>query len=286
MVFAVIGGDGRQVSLAAQLAAEGHVVRAFALEKAMLPAGVIHTDTAAEAVGGADCVVLPLPALARRGYLNAPLAAEPHCIGEVIGAMPPGGLACAGMHDDYMRTLAALQGVRLRDYYQREELLAVNAVATAEGTIGILLGETRTTLWLSRVLILGWGRLGKALAPRLSALGARVAVSARRAGDMGWVAACGFDPLDTRSLEGRLGDFDIVVNTVPAPVLTAGRLGELKPSALVVDLASKPGGVDFAAAEALGLKTLHALSLPGKWAPDTVAAAIKEAVFNILAEEL
>lgn len=286
MVFAVIGGDGRQASLAAQLSAEGYVVRVFAMEQAALPAGVIHTDTAAEAVDGADCVVLPLPALARRGYLNAPLAAEPHCIGEVIGAMSPGQLACAGIHDDYMRTLAALQGVRLRDYYQREELLAVNAVATAEGTIGILLGETRSTLWQSRVLILGWGRLGKALAPRLSALGARVAVSARKPGDMGWIAACGFDPLDTRSLEGHLGGFDIVVNTVPALVLTAGRLCELKPSALVIDLASKPGGVDFAAAETLGLRARHALSLPGKWSPDTVASAIREAVFNILEEEL
>ncbi|NCB50565.1 MAG: hypothetical protein EOM54_01605 [Clostridia bacterium] len=285
MVFAVIGGDRRQAHLASQLMMGGNIVRASAMEEAKLPSGIIHTGTA-EAVDGADCVILPLPALSKRGYLNAPMATEPHCIGEVFGAMSPGQLACAGMPDDYMRTLAELQGVRLRDYYLREELLAINAVATAEGAIGILLGETRRTLWNSSILLIGWGRLGRSLAPRLRALGAHVSVSARKPGDLAWISAGGFVPLDTRVLEGRLGGFDIVVNTVPSLVLTAGRLRELPPSALVLDLASKPGGVDFEAAEELGIKTLHALSLPGKWAPETAAAAIRDAVLNILDEEL
>lgn len=285
MVFAVIGGDRRQAHLAKQLAADGNIVRTSAMEKAELPAGISHTGTA-DAVTGADCVVLPLPALEKRGYLNAPMASEPHCIGEIFGAMSSGQLACAGMPDDYMRTLAELQGVRLRDYYLREELLAKNAVATAEGAIGILLGETRKTLWNSNILIIGWGRLGRSLAPRLHALGAFVSVSARKPGDLAWIAACGLAPLDTRALEGRLGSFDIVVNTVPSLVMTAVRLRELPPSALVLDLASKPGGIDFEAAAELGVNTLHALSLPGKWAPETAAEAIKEAVLNILGEEL
>lgn len=284
MVFAVIGGDRRQAHLAAQLMADGNVVKAAAMEEAALPAGIIHTGMA-EAVDGADCVVLPLPALMKRGYLNAPMASEPHCIGEVFGAMSPGQLACAGMPDEYMRTLAELSGVRLRDYYLREELLAKNAVATAEGVIGILLGETRKTLWNSSILIIGWGRLGRSLAPRLRALGAHVSVSARKPGDLAWIDAGGFVPLDTRMLEGRLGGFDLVVNTVPSLVLTAGRLRELPASVLVLDLASKPGGVDFEAAEELGVKALLAGSLPGKWAPETAAAAIREAVLNILEEE-
>lgn len=285
MVFAVIGGDMRQAHLASQLLDDGHDVRASAMDDAELPIGMVHTGTA-EAVDGADCVVLPLPALIKRGYLNAPMARGPHCIGEVFGAMSAGQLACAGMPDDYMRTLAELSGVRLRDYYLREELLAKNAVATAEGAIGILLGGIRKTLWNSNILIIGWGRLGKTLAPRLRALGAHVSVSARKAGDMAWAGVCGFVPLDTRMLEGHLSGFDIVVNTVPSLVLTATRLRELPAQVFVLDLASKPGGVDFEAAEDLGIRTMHALSLPGKWAPETAAAAIREAVLNILDEEL
>ncbi|HBD86006.1 MAG TPA: dipicolinate synthase, partial [Clostridiales bacterium] len=239
MIFAVFGGDKRQARLAAQLKSDGHTVRAFAMEGAELPAEVIHfSEITRGAVSDADCVILPLPASVKRGYLNAPMAAEDHCIGEVFGAMLPGQIACAGITNDYMRSLAELQCVQLFDYYTREELLAINAVATAEGAIGILLQETDAALWQSRILILGWGRLGHALAPRLQAFGARVSVSARNPGDIAWISAGGFEPLDTRRLESRLGGFDILINTIPSLVLTADRLRELRPSALVIDLAS------------------------------------------------
>jgi dipicolinate synthase subunit A len=286
MVFAVFGGDERLSRLAAQLVADGHEVRAFAMEEAELPPGTLRPEITAESVVGVDCAVLPLPASVKLGYLNAPMAAEAHCLGEVFGAMRPCQLVCAGMPDAHTLELAERRGLIIRNYFAREELLAINAVATAEGTIGILLAVTAYTLWRSRILIIGWGRLGKALAPRLRALGAEVSVSARKPGDMAWIAAGGFNPLDTRSLEGHLGSFDIVVNTVPSLVLTTTRLRELPAGVFVLDLASKPGGVDFDAAKALGIKTLHALSLPGIWAPETAAAAIKEAVCSILKEEL
>ena len=54
---------------------------------------------------------------------------------------------------------------------------------------------------------------------------------------------------------------------------------------MIVDLASRPGGVDDTAAEELGVKSILALSLPGKVAPATAGAIIKDAVMNILEEE-
>lgn len=284
MVFAVLGGDERQARLAAQLLADGHEVRAFALEVAALPAEIAHCEEAALALRGADCAVLPLPVMGKMGYLNAPMTAEPRCIGEVFGAVAPGQLVCAGMPDAYVRGLAEKSGALMRDYYTREELLAVNAVATAEGALAVLMNETPRTLWKSRVLLIGWGRLGKALAPRLRALGAFVAVASRKSGDMAWTEACGFEALDTRALEGHLGGFDIVVNTVPSLVLPAPRLCELPRETLVLDLASRPGGVDFEAARALGVRVVWSLGLPGRWAPETAAGAIREAIYNILEE--
>ncbi|MEG1633966.1 MAG: dipicolinate synthase subunit DpsA [Oscillospiraceae bacterium] len=285
MVFAVIGGDERQVRLAVQLLRDGHEVRTFAMEVAALAPGIKHSDGAYEAVRGAECVVLPLPTSVKKGYLNAPLGSEAHCIGEILGAMEPGQLAACGMPDADTSAMARRRGVVLRDYYLREELLAENAVATAEGAIGVIMKETVETVWKKRVLIIGRGRIAKALAPRLKALGALVAVSARNAGDLAWIETDGFEALDTRALEGCLGGFDIVVNTVPSLVLGMQRLSELPQSALVIDLASKPGGVDFEAAQVLGIRTLWAQGLPGKWAPETAASAIRKAVYNILEEE-
>ena len=52
----------------------------------------------------------------------------------------------------------------------------------------------------------------------------------------------------------------------------------------MLDLASKPGGVDLAAAGELGLTVIWALSLPGKVAPVTAGAAIKTTIYNMLHE--
>ncbi|MFR2331473.1 MAG: hypothetical protein ACLS63_00345 [Flavonifractor plautii] len=59
---------------------------------------------------------------------------------------------------------------------------------------------------------------------------------------------------------------------------------DLKPGCLVIDLASKPGGVDFDAAARLGVKAFWALSLPGKVAPVTAGKSIKTTIYNILTE--
>ncbi len=285
MIFAVIGGDERQARLSAQLLSGGHLVRVFALEVAALPAGTYHCETAAEAVRGADCVVLPLPMEGARGYLNAPLAAEAHCIGEVLGVATAAQTVCAGMPGAEAVALAGRRGVTIEDYYAREELLAKNAVATAEGAIATLMGETAGTVWGSRALIIGRGRLGRALAPRLRGLGAELTVASRTPGDMAWARADGYAALDTRRLDGELEGFDVIINTVPSLVLTTSRLAELRPGALVIDLASKPGGVDMEAARMLGVRAVWALSLPGKWAPETAAQAVREAVCNILREK-
>ena len=61
-------------------------------------------------------------------------------------------------------------------------------------------------------------------------------------------------------------------------------LEKLPRGALVIDLASLPGGTDFAAAEELGLHAEHALALPGRCAPQTAGALIAQTVLAILEE--
>lgn len=285
MIFAVCGGDGRQERLAGLLLADGHTVRTWALDKAELPDGTRRCRSAVEALEGADCLLLPMPVSTRSGLLNAPLSESTHCLGEIFAAVGPGTLACGGMPGAEVRAVAGGRGIRLRDYGAREELLAANAVATAEGAIGVLLGEMERTIWHSRVLITGWGHIGRALAPRLRAMGANVCVCARSPGTRAWIEAAGLKCADARDFSDILTDCDIVINTVPAPMLTAARIAELGPQALILDLASAPGGTDFEAARAFGIRALTAPGLPGKWSPQTAAEIVLDAVYNILEDE-
>lgn len=144
--------------------------------------------------------------------------------------------------------------------------------------------ELPITLHGARALVIGYGRLGKVLARQLRGLGVRVSVAARKYADLAWIRAEGLEAERSDQLSGWLCGYDLVVNTVPAPILGREELTQLKPGCLVIDLASKPGGVDFDAAAQLGVKAVWALSLPGKVAPVTAGLAIRDAIYNILTE--
>lgn len=159
-----------------------------------------------------------------------------------------------------------------------------NAPPTAEGAIQIAMEELPITLHDARVLVVGFGRLGRALAPRLRSLGARVWVSARRYEQRAAAESMGLGSEGVDRLPDWLCSYDLVFNTVPAPVLGVEELAALKEGALVIDLASRPGGVDMEAAAALGVRVIWALSLPGKVAPVTSGRYIKDTVYHIMEE--
>ena len=253
--FAVVGRDLRQAAAGRALARAGYAV-----------GGADETPQA-------DYILLPLP-----------LDAEAAKLAGLLRAAKPGALALGGRLSPEAKALAADAGVELVDYFAREELTILNAVPTAEGCIGLLLANRPRTLWGSPVLVTGYGPVGQALAPRLTALGARVTVAARRPAQRALAQAAGAQAAPLAALEALAPGFGAVVNTVPARVLGASVLEKLPPASLIVDLASRPGGTDFAAAAALGHTALHALSLPGKCAPETAGEFVARAVLGILAE--
>lgn len=281
--FAVIGGDMRQAKLAELLSSDGHKVFTFALDKAEI-VGALKATTIAEAVIDANCVVLPLPINTNEGMLNTPLSENIYTLKNVFSVLRRGQLITGGRIDGLTYELAASFGLSLSDYYARDELVISNAVATAEGAIQIAMEETAITLQSCKCLVIGFGRIGKILAHRIKGLCAEVTVSARNFADMAWIQAYGYKSLNTEKLEGYLDNFDIIFNTVPARVLCEKHLEEVRSDCLIVDLSSKPGGMDFLAASNLGLKAVWALSLPGEVAPVTSGVIIKNTIYNILHE--
>ena len=279
--FWLVGGDLRHRALARLLREEGHTVRLSAVRgEGLTP------EPLGPAIRLAHCVILPLPVTGPDGaLLHTPLSDIPVALSDLLDLLEPGQLLCGGLVSPAAAEAAARRGLRLADYYEREECKVANAVPTAEGAVQLALEELSATLHGARVLILGFGRVGRLTAHRMSALGARVTVAARDYGDLAWAAAYGCETVGLEDLSWELGAFALIVNTIPAPVLGGKRLALVSPDAFLLDLASPPGGIDREAARARGLRVTLAPGLPGRTAPVTAAAAIRDAVYHILREE-
>ena len=283
--LALIGGDLRQAVLAEQLAADGHTVSVCALERHAFPPSISTFSSPDQCPAGVQAVILPMPVLRYEIHLNAPLANTALSLGPVLDALPAGTHILAGAVSEAVRRRAERAQLRIIDYLTREDLAIRNAAITAEGAIQIAMEELPVSISGLQVLIIGCGRIGQAAAVRLHALGADVTVSARRPADFARIECAHWHALDTRHLSGHLSGFSLVINTVPSLVLGAADLAELPVDSLLLDLASKPGGIDFDAAAALGRRAIWALSLPGKVAPVTAAHALHDTIHTILREE-
>ena len=282
--FAVLGGDLRFVYLAGALAEDGFSVITAGLDHTDLPDCVTGCTHVAQAARGAEFVVLPLPVTTDGATLNAPFSRALIPLDGVTECLHAGQTVFGGQLRPSLVQALEEKGVRVFDYFLREELTIQNAVPTAEGAIQLALEELPVTLCGASCLVTGFGRVGKALCRLLYALGADVTVAARRVSDRALAKTLGYAAVPIHALADA-GTFDVVFNTVPALILDETYLKTLAPSTLIIDLASRPGGVDFTAAAGLGLKTIWALSLPGRVAPKSAGVILKDAVLNILKEE-
>lgn len=284
-VFAILGGDRRMGCLATLLAAEGNTVFAAGFDKMPLAAaGAVHTS-AVTAAAMADVVVLPVMPTADGATLTTVFAQENILLDEELCRNLRHKQVFTGFAQrirDISRKYAELE---LYDYAKQEAFLIKNARITAEAALMLAIENMSGAMYESRCLITGYGRIGKALAPLLRATGAEVTVAARRPEDFAGIQSSGFRQARYSSLPASAHSYDLVVNTADALVLGEAFIENMNPDGIIIDLASRPGGTDFDAAAQSGIKAIHALGLPGKYAPRTAARIIMDTVTEMMEEE-
>lgn len=280
--IAILGGDKRNVELANLLQEDGHEVLIYGFDK--LDLLLNQPDKLHDAIVDSDVIIGPLAFSEDYEHINAPFYSGKLRIEEVFGMLNKNQIFTAGKIAKGFIELGKQEGVPITDYFAREEMQALNAIPTAEGAIQVAMEELRTTVHGSNCLVLGYGRIGKSLSRVLHGIGANVFVEARNYADIAWIKNNNYRPIHLKELKHYLSNMDVVFNTIPNLILDEDLLGKLKNDVLVIELASKPGGIDLEAAKDLGIKIVNALGLPGKVAPVSAAGAIKDTVYNIIEE--
>ncbi len=312
--IAVIGGDARQLIVGAELVAAGYEVSLYGFggdahgrvpvvdslccshpsvsvrevllavaEGDCFDCGETATSVI-EALRGSLCVILPLPSAADGNTVSMPLGGVPLKFTTLAEAMVQNGVkyVCGGKLPSNFTSACAERGIKAFDYYESDSFSIANAIPSAEGAIEIAMRELPITLHGASALVIGYGRIGKVLSRLLSRLGVTVTASARKPSDIAWIRADGYMSTETGKLCELLKEqrYDVIFNTVPHTVLGEAELAAIPRGTLIVDLASKPGGVDIPTADKMRHNVIWALSLPGKVAPVTSGKIIAGAVIG------
>lgn len=193
-----------------------------------------------------------------------------------------GKIVFAGAIPSFVKEKLDAKEVEYYDLMEYEDVAVLNAIPTAEGAISVAMEMSDITLHGSNVLVLGFGKIGKVLSKMLLGIGANVYCEARNKKDLALIKALGYNSIDLRDLDKYLPKFDYVFNTIPYLILDEIRLARLKKDVYLIDLASKPGGIDFNYAKSNGMNVTHALALPSKVAPKTAALYFKQKIEYII----
>lgn len=188
----------------------------------------------------------------------------------VLERLPAGVTVIGGKLDH-----PALAGHTVLDLLQDAEYLARNAAITAECALRVAGSGLPTILPDTPALIIGWGRIGKCLTKKLSALSCPVTIAARKPADRAMAAALGWNAVEIPKIPDILPDIRLLFNTVPAPILDAGILNKYK-NCVKIDLASSPG-LD-------GSDIVYARGLPGQYVPESSGALIARRILRHLKE--
>jgi len=228
-------------------------------------------------------------ALKSRGYgvVSRPCESVTHLLLPVPSFDPDGRLKGGGDVDAVLSQLPKnvtivggnlppdrFPGYSLCDLMKDPTYLADNAAITAYCAIRLAMMELPVTLRNCRVLIIGWGRIGRCLSALLWALEADVTIAARKETDRAMAHALGYRTTPPEELDQTLNDYRLIYNTAPAPVLTTEQTELCRDECLRIDLASVRG--------IEGNHTIWARGLPGKDAPESSGRLIAKTIIRLI----
>ena len=283
--FAIIGGDLRLVKLAQILQKENNLIYVFGLEKSKELGNYsnikINKDLV-QTLENTEIIISSIPFSRDKQTINMPLSDNKIKIDELMNLIKDKTLIAGTISND---SYEKYRDVKIIDIMKNEKLAILNTIATAEGAIKEIIENTQINIHGSKIMILGFGRIGKTLAKKLDGLSAKVTVVSKEDEELAWAEAYGYIKIELNKIKNIIKDYDIIVNTIPSIILQGSILKEINKNVLLLDLASGDGGINKKEADENNLNLIKSLGIPGKISPIATAKILKEAIYEIMEEK-
>lgn len=279
-----IGGDARQLEIIHKLIELDASVTIVGYDQLQNPYyGVQRHPLSVQLLEQQDVLVLPAAGTDENGGIQAIFTSDELILTEEhIAALPKHCVVFTGMSKPYLSKLCAKYRISLVELFDRDDVAIYNSIPTAEGAVMMAIQHTDFTLHGSKSVVLGMGRTGFTLARTLLGMGANVRIGVRRDEHFARATEMGFNPFFVADLAQQVSNIDLLFNTIPTMIITAQVIVQLPNRAVIIDIASSPGGVDFRFAEKRGIKAMLAPGLPGIVAPKSAGRILAQSIAQLL----
>lgn len=284
----LIGGDARQLEVIQKFSELDAAVTLIGFDNLQnLYSGVTKVAFSPEALGRTDAVILPVVGTDDNGVVESIFSTADMVLkDEHLAALPQHAKIYTGMAKPYLKKLCFEHNIQLVELLDRDDVAIYNSIPTAEGALMMAIQNTDITIHGSVCMVLGLGRTGLTMARTLQGLGAKVKVGIRKPEHFARAWEMGFAPFYLGELSHEVTNIDLLFNTIPTMIVTAQIIANMPHRAVIIDLASKPGGTDFRYAEKRGVKAMLAPGLPGIVAPKTAGRIIANTVSRLILEDV
>jgi dipicolinate synthase subunit A len=284
--IAIIGGDARQLEVIEKCIDMDASVLLFGFENLDRQyIGAEKKPLSAQNLQDVDAVILPIVGTDDEGHVESIFTSETLILtDEHMVKLPKDAKIYTGMSKAYLTRLTDKYNIKLIELLDMDDVAIYNSIPTAEGALMMAIQNTDITIHGSTSMVLGLGRVGLTMARVLNALGSKVKVGVRKQEDVARIVEMGMKPLELKDLQHHVMDIDLLFNTIPTMIVTSQIIAQMPHRAVIIDLASKPGGTDFRFAEKRGIKALLAPGLPGIVAPKTAGKIIANTLTRLILE--
>ena len=185
-------------------------------------------------------------------------------------------IVCGNLSPEYLKVLKDKK-IEIKNLMLDEIFAVKNANLTAEGVLAIILEKTDKSIFDTKVLILGGGRIAKAMAVILKSLSVEYAIVS-------------YNPVKFPSYytiankcyyrKGFLRDidkFDVIVNTIPAKIIDDEIIAKINPKTIFIETASVKCLDDT---QKLNFEFLFSPALPQRYSAYTAGKLVFESIMG------
>lgn len=172
--------------------------------------------------------------------------------------------------------LANSRDINLYKYNDSEVFQAINSRLTAEGALKIMIEHSQKSIADCYVFVMGFGRTGAAIAKILAKLDMPFDIATTSSARPAHAFAKRILPMKNFDF----APYDIVINTVPSPIVSDKQLMSMQSSCVYIDLASQCA-INLEYAKYLGIDADIYPALPAKTCPYSAAKAMYDFISEV-----